>query len=263
MQAKPQQEGAAVKGSLKSSDKTLQKYKGIQACSVGREQPKEIIDQWKTKKKNTQKQSPQIVTFQAVCSNAFATLSNSTHWHPSADAVSVTKRNDDRRDTKFVCNPALRQEGLQSYLTSYRASNPLLTILWVCVNSWRAGSSSCLTLTSGVMPKVCAHMLNKTYSPSSSWSFWQLTSNSTAHCPSLLPEESLKYYLGISVKCSRGFPPLTSLTSTLKERSAQDSTGFPHFLRQGFKANYEIWYKIWPFTLFILISLQESSSCQS
>ena len=54
MWAKPQQEGAAVKESLKSSAKILQKYEVIQACSVGRQQPKEMADQWKTNKQTNQ-----------------------------------------------------------------------------------------------------------------------------------------------------------------------------------------------------------------
>lgn len=74
--------------------------------------------------------------------------------------------------------------GLQSHVTSYQVSNILLTIFWLCMKSWWADSSSCLTLMVGVRAKGCVHMLDKTYLPSSSCNFWEPMSNSTVHCSS-------------------------------------------------------------------------------
>lgn len=118
------------------------KYKVIQACSVGRQQPKEVIYQWKANKHTP----TQIVIFEVVS----ATLPTNTQ----ALMQYMQQSRAMTEETQFSCNTVVRR-GLKSHVTSYQASNTLLTILWLCVNSWGADPSSCLTVTAG--QNLCSH----------------------------------------------------------------------------------------------------------
>lgn len=93
-QSKPQQEGASKKGSKNASetwgDSGLQYW--------------EISAQGDVRPRENKQENLQTVTFQAVCPNTTATLSNATHWHPSTDGLHATKQSNNRRDPETLSN---------------------------------------------------------------------------------------------------------------------------------------------------------------